>query len=98
MKRDKKEKIFIETKDNHICEKCKKEILLNERCVNLITYRELQTNNIRENYWYHFQCWLDFFNDCVLNRLKAAQGKAAEIMKSNPLINKFMKNAGLLEL
>lgn len=60
------------------CYACKKFIdLEKDRYVLLGTYKEGKA--MEENY-YHFQCWIDFFNQKIIDRIALGQDKAMKML------------------
>lgn len=77
-----------------ICSHCNKAINLNkDKYVLLSTYNH---GKAVENVYMHFNCWLDYFNKCVLNKAKAnvmkARDNMMQMISNNPVISSMIKN------
>ena len=88
--------------DDFVCSKCLKSIETNQRFVLLGTYElnkkekeKLDVGFISE-YYYHIQCWVDYFNDRVIEKLKNSQQQAMEMISSSPLFSNLIKNTHIL--
>ena len=81
-----------------ICDRCHKLILPNEKCVLLRTYRDIETEKMQSEFWYHIKCWVDFFNECVIAKLRVSEKMAFNVIKNNPIMQNLMKNAGVLQI
>lgn len=90
--------------DDFVCSKCLKSIENKQRFVLLGTYElgnkekeKLDVGFVSE-YYYHLQCWIDYFNDRVIEKLKNSQQQAVELMGKSPLFANLIKNAQMLQV
>ena len=90
--------------NDFVCAKCLKEIKLGERFVLLGTYDfkdkddELLDVGFISEYFYHMQCWVDYFNQKVIERLTNSKTQAMEMFRNNPMFNNLVKNVQLLKV
>lgn len=89
-----------EISNNHkiVCEKCTKEIKTNEKCILVRTYLDLKTQKEQSSHYYHFNCWLEYFNNCVVTKLQDSMSTAMKFMGQNPFIHNLLKNAELCKI
>jgi len=87
-----------------VCSKCLNDIKEGERFVLIGTYelKEKVLENLEvgfvSEYFYHLSCWIDYFNEKVVDKLKASQTQALDFMKNSPALQNLIKNASLLKM
>jgi hypothetical protein len=90
--------------NDFVCAKCLKTIGANQRFVLIGTYefKEKDKENLNvglvSEYFYHIQCWVDYFNGKVTERLINSQSQVMEMLKSNPMFNSLIKNASEMRI
>ena len=87
-----------------ICSKCLNEIKEDERFVLIGTYelKEKAEDNLDvgfvSEYFYHLNCWVEYFNQKVIEKLHTSQSQAMDLIKGNPVFQNLIKNASLLKM
>lgn len=84
--------ISIKKEGKKHCAFCGKKISLKKDNFVLVgTYNRARSND--DEQFYHFQCWVDYFNNCVLNKAKAnikfMQEKAMSLF-NNPVMKSML--------
>lgn len=70
-----------------VCHHCKKKILENEKYVIVGTYIGIKKRETFSEYFYHLNCWVEFFNQAVKKRLDNAQKQAMDVIQQSPMFN-----------
>jgi hypothetical protein len=70
-----------------VCYHCKKKILEKEKYVIVGTYIGIKKRETFSEYFYHLNCWVEFFNLAVKKRLDNAQKQAMDVIKQSPMFN-----------
>jgi hypothetical protein len=90
--------------NDFVCAKCLKTIGKNQRFVLLGTYElnkksgaNLDVGLVDEHY-YHISCWVDYFNQRVIERLTRTQSQAIDFLQNNPVFDNLIKNTNLLRV
>lgn len=73
------------------CSYCRKEIGIYEKYTLLGTCKKEKGEDVFD--YFHFDCWKEFFNDCVQKRMKGKELMKDQINKINGMLKKFIKNA-----
>lgn len=70
-----------------VCYHCKKKILDNEKYVIVGTHIGIKKRETFSEYFYHLNCWVEFFNLAVKKRLDEAQKQAFDVIKQSPMFS-----------
>lgn len=70
-----------------VCYHCKKKILENEKYVIVGTYIGIEKRETFSEYFYHLNCWVEFFNQAVKKRLDETQKQAFDVIKQSPMFS-----------
>jgi hypothetical protein len=77
---------------SHICVRCQKEIKKGEMAVLVRNYSSLPEDKVHSEYYYHNVCWMQFFEECIVQKMKLMQGQVMDIIKKNPDILNMFRN------
>lgn len=86
----------IKKEGTRYCLACSKKISLKKDYFVLVgTYNRVQKHD--DEQYFHFSCWVDYFNQCVLNKarknVQMMQSKAMELF-NNPAIKTMLSSIG----
>ena len=70
-----------------VCYHCRKKIKEGEKYVIVGTYLGIKKRETFSEYFYHLNCWQEFFNQAVKKRLDEVQKQAFDVIKQSPMFN-----------
>lgn len=70
-----------------VCYHCKKKIKEGEKYVIVGTHIGIKRQETFSKYFYHLNCWTEFFNQAVKKRLDEVQKQAYDVIKQSPMFS-----------
>lgn len=68
-----------------VCYHCKKKILEEQKYVIVGTYIGVKERETFSEYFYHLNCWVEYFNQSVNKKLGEIQNQIVDSLKNNPM-------------
>jgi hypothetical protein len=70
-----------------VCYHCSFKIKEGEKYVIVGTYLGIKKRETFSEYFYHLNCWQEFFNQAVKKRLDEAKKQAFDVIEQSPMFN-----------